>query len=301
MAINLFNNLNLSDIKIILQKKDEDQNIPQEFEKKDQLVLNLHKAILINFSDYFKILFDLNFKESNENEVIIFTEYVKYDEIILEYIYSQTIKKILDMNFESKLICLIRSKFYGIEKLSNKIIKNIFSKIRPNQLSHLVDNYHLIPEIKDNLIKYIRLFFVNIDKLDDLMDKIYEIDPSILNLIFISMLNNSMMANSRETVQKFTGIYDVNVTSIEKLHSNYNILVRNTTKTEKERFKYFPKIEMFVIFKMHPYIVAKFMLKYKFFEAMTNINYATMLKIHRKHLSECCDDIKVIKKINLAL
>lgn len=255
-----------------------------------------HKSILINNSEYFWKTF-IDFKDLDKDIIEIKTQSIELDKIILEFLYTNVLIDLNERDFSFKIELLIRSGFYGILKLQIDIVKNILLTIKPFEISVLVDNFLIIPEIKTSVIKYVRTFFVDIEDISDVLDKLYEIDKDIPKEILRDLVKKPIIGSSREKVHSFVKEFNIGVRSIPTLASLDDILIREVTPNEIDRFKHLPKIDKYVAFNMHHYIIFHFMNKYGFFDCVEKICFNNITKEKRKLISEQCKDPLTLRKI----
>lgn len=274
----LFNNPEYSDLTLILK---------DTFEPYNEKKLFCHRAILINNgSSYF--LSSNNFKEKNQTEFIISTEDAECDTKIIESIYSGECIDISNYTCEEKIILAIKATFYGADKIKNMIMENVYNNIRPNDFNILIKYNYAFPLNKEQMIKYMRLFFVNIEDLNLIIEKLMEINPNIVKGIFQELIDKPIFALNFDMLKKFYGAYNV------KPNKD---LYRAINKNEIQKFSHLPKIEQVIVFHMDHFVLYKIINSYHQESILYKLNFDNMEDDKLKTIHKECQVISVVKKV----
>lgn len=277
----LFNNPTFSDLTLILQNKENEER------------LYCHKSILANKSQYFRSML-LNFNESKEDSITIETNFIEEDTLIIRSLYEKV--ELLENDNEQKVTLFIRSTFYGVNLTRN--IEQYFSKIKPSDIDFLVEHLDIIPQISNLLIKYVRLFMVDIPKINDVLDKLFAINKQIVYDIIDTLIEKPCFGSSRVSVQRFLSIDNLKVVTIEKLATPEKIWLRDISKSEKNNYSYLPNIDKYVVFVMPHITIVKFMIKYDYYNPVDKINFKAFTKEMKMDIVERCNNINLVKKVN---
>jgi len=277
----LFNDSVLSDLVLILRNNENEER------------LYCHKSILANKSQYFRSML-LNFNESKEDLITVETDFIEEDKLVIRSLYEEV--EMPENNIEQKLLLFTRCTFYGVNLTRN--IEQYFSKIKPLDIEILVEHFDIIPQLSSLLTKYIRLFMVDIPKINDLLDKLFNINKQIVYDIIDTLFEKPCFGSSRVCVERFLSIDNVKVVTIQRLATKEKIYVREITESEKKNYAYLPNINKYGVFLMPHITIVKFMIKYDYYNSMNKIDFESFTKEMKKDIVERCNNIDLVKKIH---
>lgn len=284
--MSLFNNKKFSDLTVIIKDYENNSN---------QKIIYCHRAILCNNgAEYFTTLYNQNnnFSDSQDKHEIT-TPDINSDLIILEGIYLKLIPDIDNYTIEEKITLFLRSHFYQCKELTEYITMNIFNCIEPQDIPILFENEIFIESNKVLIIKYLRLFFINIHKyMIDVQKELDEINEKYHDIICSFLL---------ESIDK--PIFGMNAIHVNNFYKHFNIDLTNKdyriiNENEKKRFKSIRNINSYIVFYLNHYILYRLMERYNCKQYMYKLDFNKMTD---DQLSEICKEsnqANIIKLIN---
>lgn len=291
----IFNNPTLSDLTLILKNKENEERF------------YCHKSILANKSQYFRSML-LNFNESKKDLIIIETDSIEEDTLIIRLLYENI--KLPQDNIKQKILFLLRSDFYGVNFVEN--IEQYFSEVMPTDIQILVEHFDILPQISNILIKYISLFIIDIPNIDEILDQLYIVNKQIVYNIIDTLFEKTCLCSSRRRFQQyfgksfsrvkvermgFTNNHPKYISNIQYLIPN-KLYHRNIFPYEESRYYHLPNIQAYVVFWM-PYVgIARLMFEYQYFDSMDKINFTAFDERMKKDAFGRCNNLDFIKKIH---
>jgi hypothetical protein len=247
----------------------------------------------------------LNFKESSLDSVVIETEFIEEDLLVVRSLYENI--ELPQDNIKQKLIFFLRNDFYGVEFTVN--IEQYFSKVTPSDIEILIEYYDILPQISNILVKYISLFIIDIPNIDQILDKLYIINKQIVYDIIDTLFDKMCLCSSRMCFQRYFS-KSLSRVNVERIHfislsskfiteTRYSIpnklYHRDISHEETVCYSYLPKIQSYVVFWMPHVGIARLMFKYQYFNQMNKINFAAFNEAMKKDAFGECNDIDFIK------
>lgn len=260
----LFNDPNSSDLILIFN--DVNQTSKQ---------LYCHRNILINGSEYFNILLNKKFKESNQKEIPMYVDDIEVDIKIIESIYRGYFPDISSYSTDQKINLAIRANFYFLDMIVKKIIADIYKNLLVSEVTLLINCRDKLPLDKEKLMDYISFFFTRIEKINDLLDDLMKIDSRIVEGIVLKLIDEPTFYSSLLT----SGDLDDNIGQI--FYKLQNI-------------KY-PKYRKGNLFMLNHFIIYQLMDKYGFTDLMGLLNYNKMNVTQLNYILDNSKNISVIR------
>ena len=248
-----------------------------------------HKTQLAESSEFFKALF---FGELSKDlaEYVIETENIPLDAILISAMYSNNYD-FNDYPFDEKYTILLRMKYYGFRNINIQLL-GLDKNIKPTDCIYLIENYQDLEEINNILIKYVRLFIIDILTIaKDSLNLINKQNKQLTEKIFFELMTRPSFAYSEYDVKNFYQKYG---------YVCHRVGGRSITTSELKTYSYLPNSKNIYVFKFDTFVM------YMIIKHHSNISYDDKQLISQLNLQQLndnqlffiCKDITDIKTKN---
>lgn len=146
--------------------------------------------------------------------------------------------------------------------------------------------------IDKRFVKYFRIFFVNLDNLDELLRDLLKFDVNIVKGIFLELIDKPIFAKNIEVLNKFYKSFNIEVNKNDP---------RKLSENEIQKYSYLDKIEEYMAFKMNHFIIYQLMEKYEVQSLIGKLNLENMKVNELEQIFNNCKNVDIIKKVHIIL
>lgn len=222
--------------------------------------LYLSKTKLSEVSEYFKTMLFGNWNK-NDDEFTIISDDVELDAFIITNLYSSNKLDIVAYNFEERYTIFLRIKYYCFDKFN---CSELFECITPQDCIYIINNYQNFKEIDEILIKYCRLFFI------DVYPYLHNLSSKLISLILTQLSNSPSFAKDEESIKKFYKNFG---------YTCIDTGSRNISSKELIKYSYLNNVGIRV-YKMDYFIIYRLCTKYNLYNVLEKLNLVNMKDDH---------------------